>query len=76
MKVNEVSVIYKRTVQMRQFEPAEMSVSIRAQVDPGEKAETVIKTIKRIAKAEVEQEREILLNERQESFQNDKELSA
>jgi hypothetical protein len=76
MKVNEVNIIYSRTVQMRQFEPATVSVSIKAQVDPGEPAINVIKTIKRLAKEQVETERDALLNERQESYENDKEKSA
>lgn len=76
MKVNEVNVIYSRTVQMRQFEPASVSVSIKAQVDPGESAETVIKSIKRIAKEQVENERQLLLNERQDAYESDKEKAA
>lgn len=75
MKVSEVTVMYKRTVQMRQFEPAEVSVMIRAQVDPGEKPEMVVKQAKRIARIEVENERTQLLVERLESRDDEKEKS-
>lgn len=76
MKVSEITIIYKRTVQMRQFEPAEVSVMIRAQVDPGESPSMVIKQTKRMAREEVEAERDRLLIERIESVENEKEKSA
>lgn len=76
MKINEVNIIYSRTVQMRQFEPAQISISIKAQVDPGDTPANVLKTIKRTAREEVENERQRLLNERQEAYDNDKEKAA
>lgn len=74
MKVSEVTIIYKRTIQMRQFEPAEISVAIKAQVDPGDIPETIIGIVRKMARSEVEKERERLLDERME--QHEKEKSA
>lgn len=76
MKVNEVSIFYKRSIQMRQFAPAEVSVSIKAQVDAGEKPEQVIKKIKEVARSQVDKEFEVLKRERLESLDDPLEKSA
>lgn len=76
MKVSEITVIYKRTIQMRNFEPAEVSVMIRAQVDPEENPAVVIGRTRSVARQEVEKERNRLLEERIQSVENDKEKSA
>ena len=76
MKVNEVNVIHSRTVQMRMYEPAVISVSIKAQVDPTDDPAGVIATIRRIAREEVEIERVRLLNERMASVEEEKEKAA
>lgn len=76
MKIQEVTIITKRVVQMRQFEPAEYSVAIKAQVDPGEKVEQVMYKLKRMAREEVEEEAERLKRIRLESYEDEKEKSA
>lgn len=72
MKYTEVTVTFKRTVQMRQFEPAEISVTVRAQVDPGENPSRVIHDARKTARNEVEAERSRLLDERLEAHEKEK----
>lgn len=76
MKLSEITIIYKRTVQMRNFEPAEVSIMIKAQVDPGETVAVVAKKLRDQARLQVETERNYLLDERIASIENEKEKSA
>ena len=75
MKINKANIIYSRTVQMRQFEPVTVSISMEAQIDPTDKVETVLATTKKLARAHVEQEVERLKVERKESYDNEMEKS-
>lgn len=75
MKINETNVIYSRTVQMRQFEPVVVSVSIKAQIDPGDDPGTVIRDIRTHARDQVEKEVTRLKIERINSIDDPKEKS-
>lgn len=75
MKVNKVNVIYSRTVQMRQFEPATFSMSIEAQVDVTDREETVFANVKKMARDQVEEEINSLKKERKANIDNELELA-
>jgi hypothetical protein len=75
MKINETNVIYSRTVQMRQFEPVVVSISIKAQVDPSDEPDSVIRKIRMTAREQVEMEVNRLKTERIESVDDPKEKS-
>lgn len=61
---------------MRQFEPAEVSINVEAQVDPGDKVDDVIRSARKTAKLHVESEYEILKKIRFDSIQDEMEKSA
>lgn len=70
MKINKINIIYKRSLQMRQYEPAEVSIALEAQVDPTDKVEVVIDMTKKIARAAVEAEIELLKKKRLLEFED------
>lgn len=74
MKVTQVSVIYKKTVQMRQFEPVEVSQSAQAQVDEGEDPRQVFIKLMKIVKEQVDDEIQAKKIERKRSFQESESL--
>ena len=61
---------------MRQFEPAEISISVEGQVDPGDKPETVATNVRKFAREQVEQEYTRLKQFRKESYDDEMEKSA
>ena len=76
MKINKINVIYKRSIQMRQFEPADISINVEAQVDPGDKVDEVIRSARKTAKEHVEAEYERLKKLRYETMQDEMEKAA
>lgn len=76
MKLQEITIIYKRTVQMRSYEPADISIAIRAAVDPGETVAQVSKKLRDEARQQIEIERQHLLDQRLASYDDDKEKAA
>lgn len=53
MQVYEISVRFMRRIQVREYEPAEAEVTVKAQLADGEKAESVISDAFKIASGEV-----------------------
>ena len=61
---------------MRQFEPAVVSLSMEAQIDAGDTIEKVSAKVKKLVRAEVEEEVLRLKRERQESIDEEMEKAA
>lgn len=74
MKVTELSHSFKATVQMRQFEPVEISGYIRAQVDPSDKPKQVMENLKDIVHDAVDKEVKRKKRERMDSVSDDESL--
>lgn len=68
MKVNKVTVYYSQTVQMRQFEPVAVSLSMEAEVDPGEDQKNVARRLLAQVKSVTDDEVTILKLKRKKSF--------
>ena len=60
---------------MRQFEPAEISIAVKAAVDPGETIAQVSKKLRDEARQQVEVERQHLLDQRLAAYEDEKEKS-
>lgn len=60
-----------RTVQMRQFEPATISMTVEAQIDVNDKADVVIAQTKEIVREEVEDEARKLKKQRRASLDDE-----
>lgn len=71
MKITELSYSYKTTIQMRQFEPVEISGYIRAQVDPSDKPERVMADLKKLINGSIDAEAMERKRQRMESFSDD-----
>lgn len=75
MKINKFTYSYTRSVQMRQFEPVQVFMSVETQLDPGEKFVAVAAKVKHMVKEEVELEIKKLKRERIESLDDEMEKS-
>lgn len=75
MKINKVVYSYSRTVQMRQFEPAVVFMSLEAQVDPTDKEETVIANLKKKVKTQVDADTKQLMEDRKANYDDELEKS-
>lgn len=74
MKVTQVSVVYKKTVQMRQFEPVEISQSAQAQLDEGDDPRQVFIKLMKIVKEQVDDEISAKKIERKRSYLENEQL--
>lgn len=75
MKITKAVVSISKTVQMRQFEPATVFVSMEAQIDPTDKAETVVANLKKRVRMQVDEEEAALKKERKENYDDEMEKS-
>ena len=68
MKINEIVINHSATIQMRQFEPYQISVTMKAQIDEGDDPRRVVAKVRDMVKKEIDEQANKKKIERRESY--------